>query len=303
MFKTLLLFLSLVSLGFSQEATYQVKNVNINNEFPHFGIMPVGNNEVIFISYQLNKKGRVRINFDGEGILGIYKGTPNEDGGIVGIEEIKIDPNAEMGQVTSAVLSADGRLIYITTTYTNKNRPKGDFKKDNYHIEVGEFKSGVGYTNFKVLPFCKPRYSYAHPALSNDGKTLYFTSNQRGGKQTTKGGSDIFMAPILSHNKFGELQNLGSKINSYSREMFPTIGPDKTLFFASNRSSGFGGYDIYKSQLNADGTYSKAEKMPEPINSKKDDLSLVMFGDNTGYVVSKRLKGKGDDDIYYFQMK
>ena len=65
----------------------------------------------------------------------------------------------------------------------------------------------------------------------------------------------------------------------------------------------WGGYDIYKSKTNKDGTFDKAEKLPKPINSNKDDFCFVINTLNkTGYFSSKREDGKGDDDIYYFTL-
>ena len=55
--------------------------------------------------------------------------------------------------------------------------------------------------------------------------------------------------------------------------------------------------------MNEDGSFGKSEKMPKPINSNKDDFSLITTDSKTGYLSSKRLKGKGDDDIYYFTLK
>jgi Tol biopolymer transport system component len=153
-----------------------------------------------------------------------------------------------------------------------------------------------------VLSFCKLRFSYAHPTLSKDGKTLYFIANIRGGKETTKGGSDIFKVDVLGDNEYGDPKNLGSKVNSYSREMFPFISADNTLYFASNRPGGYGGFDIYKSAMDENGVFVKAKKLPKPLNSVKDDFSLITFDNGTsGFLVSKRPKGKGDDDIYYFK--
>lgn len=275
--------------------------MDINSEYPHFAIMPHGNNQIIFTSYLLKKNGKPKVAFTGEGVLAIYSGNISTDGSINEIKEIKIDPATELGLITSAVISKDKSRIYIMTTYTNKNMPKGNFNKANFHLEVGEYKAGIGYTNFKVLPFCKPRFSYGHPSLSPNGKTLYFTANVRGGRQSTKGGSDIFSVEILEDGTYGEIKNLGAKVNSYSREMFPIMGQNNTLYFSSNKSNGFGGYDIYKTQMNNDGTFTKAEKLPKPFNSANDDFSLIMLTNgNSGYFVSKRDEGKGDDDIYYF---
>ncbi|TBN04777.1 hypothetical protein EYD45_05820 [Hyunsoonleella flava] len=285
---------------FSQDKTVEVKNLDINNEYPHFALMPLNGNQIVFTSYRLKKNGKVKVAFTGEGVLSVYKGNIGANGTITNIKEIKIDTQAGLGSITSATLSADGKRIYIMTTYTDKNMPKGNFNKANFHLEIGEFRQGVGFTNFKVLPFCKPRFSYAHPALSADGKTLYFTANVKGGRQSTKGGSDIFMVDVLGDNTYGEIKNLGSKVNSYSREMFPVVSSDNTLYFSSDKSNGFGGYDIYKSKKNSDGTFTKAEKLPKPFNSKEDDFSLVQLNNNSGFLVSERDGGKGDNDIYFF---
>lgn len=299
----LLTFLLLSFVGLAQEFDIDIQNIDINTEYPHFGVMPVSGNEIIFTSYKLKKNGKVKVAFSGEGVLSIYKGKINGEGQISNVEELRINPLSNVGSITSAAVSKDGAKMYIMTTYTNKNMPKGKFNKANFHLEVGEFKSGIGYTNFKVLPFCQPKFSYGHPALSSDGKTLYFTANIKGGRQSTKGGSDIFKVDILGDNTFSEPINLGYKVNSYGREMFPLV-TDNALYFSSDRRNGFGGYDIYKSEIDSNGVFLKAEKLSRPFNSVKDDFSYVLFSDGkSGLLVSKRSGGKGDDDIYYFSPK
>ncbi|WP_298238834.1 hypothetical protein [uncultured Algibacter sp.] len=301
MIKTIIyIFFLFGVLSFAQSEKYTVTNLEINNENPHFGLMKLKNDKIIFTSYLLGKKGKLKL-VSGSPILTIYEGTLSESGKITDVIPVKIDEKQILPTITSATISPDGSRLYLTTIYNNKNKPKGDFKTTNFHIEVGEYNEAIGWTNFKVLPFCKPKYSYAHPALSPDGKTLYFTANIRGGKETTKGGSDIFKVTILGNNTYSEPKNLGSKVNSYSREMFPFISSDNTLYLASNRPNGFGGFDIYRSTMNEDGTFNKSEKLPKPINSNKDDFSLIMDTSSSGYFSSKRTGGKGDDDVYYFK--
>lgn len=296
-----LAFLLVLLMG-AQSNDYAIINLKLNTEYPHFGLMPVNDSKIIFTSYLLDKKGKFK-RFQGNPILAVYEGNVTDVGNITDVTLIEIDPKQKIPQITSAVKTPDGKYLYITTVYTDRDRPKGNFKPTNFHIRVGEYKADVGWTNFKVLPFCQPKYSYAHPAFSADGKTLYFTANIRGGKETTKGGSDIFKIAVLGYNTFGEPKNLGSKVNSYSREMFPFVAQDNTLYFASNRPNGYGGFDIYKSKMNDEGVFEKAEKLPKPINSNKDDFSLITTnGCKSGYLSSKRLKGKGDDDIYYFNI-
>ena len=85
--------------------------------------------------------------------------------------------------------------------------------------------------------------------------------------------------------------------------MFPYMAHDNTLYFASNKPNGVGGFDIYKSVMNGDGTFEKAEILSKPINSKESDIRFVIDENGSGYVASKRKGGKGDDDIYYFNKK
>lgn len=298
MSKSLILLIFLIgTFGFSQTEKYHVKSLDINTEYPHFGLMLINDSKLFCTSYLLDKKDRLK-RFQGSPILTIFEGEITDNGKIQNLKNIEIDPNEKITYITSATISSNGQQLYVTTIL-NEN----DITEDNFQLKVGEFKENVGWTNFENLSFCNPKYSYGHPSLSNDGKILYFTSNIRSGKETTKGSSDIFRVEVLGNNTFGEPKNLGYKVNSYSKEMFPFIANDNTLYFASNRANGFGGFDIYKSKMDKDGTFKKAEKMPEPINSNKDDFCLVIDSKNkTGYFSSKRDEGKGDDDIYYFSL-
>lgn len=293
------LFLFLImSFAFSQEDSYVISELKINDERPHFSLN-YHKNKVYYISYLLNKNGKIKT-VSGNPSLTIFE-AQIIDGEIANETPIALDSETNITNVSSVLLSPEGTNLYITVTYNNKNKPKGEFNTENFHIEVGEFVTGKGWTNFKVLPFCDPKYSYGHPTFSKDGKTLYFIANIRGGSEAAKGASDIFKVDVLGNNTYGEPKNLGIKINSFSKEMYPFISDDNILYFASNRPNGFGGFDIYKSKMNKDGTFDKAEKLPEPINSKQDDFCFFMESNNqTGYVSSKRNGGKGENDIYYF---
>ena len=293
-------FMFLCGFSYGQTNNFVIENLDINNENPHFGLMRVGN-DIMLTSFELDRKGNVK-RVHGEPKLMVLQGDLVGNNKIENLMPLQIDPKADVSKINSATLSADGKKIYISTVYTKKNKPKVPFKETNFHIEVGEFESGVGFTNFKVLDFCKPRFSYAHPALSSDGKTMYFTANIKGGKNTSKGASDIYKVDILEDGTYSEPLNLGLKVNSYSKEMFPYIADDNTLYFSSNRPNGFGGYDLYKSTMNSEGAFEKAVKLEEPLNSNKDDLSIIINADNvSGFLSSKRLGGKGDDDVYFFK--
>ncbi|HLP21433.1 MAG TPA: OmpA family protein, partial [Chitinophagales bacterium] len=145
------------------------------------------------------------------------------------------------------------------------------------------------------LPFNNDDYSTAHPAITADGKTLYFSADKLGGQ----GGTDLYVA-TREGGVWAEPKNLGPVINTKYDEKFPFIGYDGTLYYASNALDGLGGLDIYKTKQE-NGEWSKPENLGAPVNSSRDDFTFIMDSTNKhGYFASNRPNGAGDDDIYHF---
>ena len=299
--KSIFTLFLLVSFVLSSQTDYTITNLEVNDKRPHFGLAVSPNGKVLITSYKTNKSGRVIID-KGEPILSLYEGDISGSGEITNVKPLQIANTEDINQIVSATYSPDGKKLYVSTRYEKrKNKPKGKFKETNLHLEVAEYIEGKGWSNFKVLDFCLPKYSYAHPTISADGKQLYFIASIKGqGKQFTRGQSDIYKVEIDASGNYGEPENVGTNVNTYAKEMFPYISKDNVLYFASNKPNGIGNYDIYKSEMDANGKFKKAEVLPKPINSIASDICFVLTSSNTGYVTSKRKKGKGDDDIYYF---
>lgn len=144
------------------------------------------------------------------------------------------------------------------------------------------------------LPFNNLSYSYGHPALSEDENTLYYVSDEIGGK----GGRDLYKV-TRTENGWSDPVNIEA-LNSEANEMFPTIHKG-VLYFASDRSGGNGGLDVYACKIDDEG-YGDVQNLGAPINSANDDFSLVYQPSNeTGFFASNRDGGKGSDDIYFFK--
>lgn len=139
-------------------------------------------------------------------------------------------------------------------------------------------------------------YSVCHPALSEDGKTMVFSSNKPNGN----GGMDLYFA-YFDGLEWTGIINAGIEINSNKNEVFPFLLNDSILIYASDRPQGMGGLDLYVSNLK-NGVWQKPEALPEPFNSLFDDLGMIVRENSkSGYFTSNRPGGKGKDDIYRFE--
>lgn len=133
--------------------------------------------------------------------------------------------------------------------------------------------------------------------ISQDGQWLVFTANSR---PQGFGNFDLYIS-YLTPEGWSEAVNLGGKINSDQWDSQPSLSPDKReLYFASRRSGGFGGSDIYVSRMQANGKWGEPENLGEGINTAGDDQCPFLHADNqTLYFVSNGLPGYGGNDIYY----
>ena len=75
---------------------------------------------------------------------------------------------------------------------------------------------------------------------------VYFTSNRPGGY----GGMDIWGAPMLGENQWGEAHNLGPRVNTAGADMCPALPPGDNAFswFSSRSDNSLGGIDIFWTQ-------------------------------------------------------
>ncbi|MCK4749351.1 MAG: PD40 domain-containing protein, partial [Bacteroidales bacterium] len=144
------------------------------------------------------------------------------------------------------------------------------------------------------------KYWESHACFSRDGKILYFTSNRKG----TLGGLDIYRSERQLDGKWGEPTNLGSTINSRYNEETPFITEDgQTLYFSSYGHFNMGGYDVFFSRKNPDGTWGEPINLGYPINTTDDDLHFQPVNNGYGayYSIYSNV-GRGEHDIYFMDI-
>lgn len=134
-------------------------------------------------------------------------------------------------------------------------------------------------------------------SISTDQKKLFFASERPGGK----GGKDLYVASKNADGSWGNVKNLGDKINTEYDEDAPYISPDsRVLIFSSEGHNSIGDFDLFISDWNKkDSTWQTPKNLGYPINTTDDDLFYVLSPDGKrGYFSSARSGGKGDQDLY-----
>ncbi len=188
--------------------------------------------------------------------------------------------------------SADGQWLF----YTVCNRPEDYGSCDIYFAH----KIGKQWTKPKNLGNVVNGGSWdCNPSMSADGRTLYFSSNRRGGK----GKKDLWVTRLLDNGTWTKPVNLGDSINTGGNEFAPFIHPDnQTLYFSSDGHIGMGGADIFMSRRKPDGSWGKPVNLGYPINTFKDEIGLIVNTKGNLALFSSDRFGSKSKDIYKFNL-
>lgn len=181
-------------------------------------------------------------------------------------------------------LTADGNTAYFSKAVYVKPMYGVFSKKELVHKIYRADRIKGEWTNLQEVAVAPKNSNAIHPALSKDGKRLFFASDMPG----TFGEYDIYVADINKDGTYGVSKNLGENVNTAQNDLFPNITEENSLYYASNGRDGFGGLDIYVAQVNHK-KVSKSVHLESPINSSEDDYSIFLMSDKgMGYVMSNR---------------
>lgn len=274
---------------------YRVQNAGINSAYSDYGTSFYKNTLVFTSARDTGGVFVKKHNWTNQSYTNLYGALIADNGNL--LEPVKFSKKIDSKYHESTpVFTNDGMTMFFTRNNFLNGKKGRDSEKTILLKVYKATKNGDTWENITELPFNSDEYSCAHPALSPDEKTLYFSSNMPG----TKGLSDIFKVAILENGNFGTPVNLGDKINTEARETFPFISNKNELYFASDGHPGLGGLDVFITQLNEDGTHGKIKNVGEPVNSNADDFAFIMdTATKNGFFSSNRQKDNlGFDDIY-----
>ncbi len=277
---------------------FEIKNVkNLNSDYSDFGPSFYNDGIVYTSDRRQNYIDDKRYEWTNFNYLDLYFAAPRYLGQFFqGME----DPKSFSGKFNQsyhdgpATFACHDSLVYFSRTEI------GDEKRDADNFRTLKLKifwaqNSGNWSSPEPFFLNSNSYSVGHPALTSDGKTLYFVSDMPGGS----GGTDIYRC-YWQEERWSDPVNLGDKVNSFGNEMFPSINGDK-LYFASDGFPGFGGLDIFCSTL-TDDNWSVPENLGAPVNSSFDDFSFIIDkSGKAGFFASARPGGEGSDDIYAFK--
>jgi len=194
------------------------------------------------------------------------------------------------------LVSADESTLIFTSRRSNSSDSyrRGDVAGDGgFYEDIFMATRNANGTWSKPEPINELN-SELHDAgigLSNDGKKLFIYSDTNGG--------DIYMSSRKSKG-WTKPQALNGDVNTKYWEGSASVSKDgQYLYFASNRPGGFGGIDIYRSKVQANGTWGEAVNLGPAVNTaENEDAPQIHTDEITLFFSSKGHQGMGGYDIY-----
>ncbi len=183
----------------------------------------------------------------------------------------------------ACTISADGRTIIFTSC-----EEKNSFGSCDLFIATKKGDNWSNPTNLGAM--VNSPYWDSQPSLSADGRGLFFSSNRPGGY----GQRDLWVT-YYDEKGWSKPVNLGGKVNTESDETTPYIhSNNQALFFASTGHPGFGGYDLFISEVERDSIWGQPNNLGFGVNDHHDQLSLIISADGmTGFFALEKMDGDG----------
>lgn len=203
--------------------------------------------------------------------------------------------NTPGAEFSPAVLN--GELVMSASKKEKIYKNNGQAMLGLYKIKIGEQPSEASGspTLFSSTIFAEEA-NEGSPAFSPDGKTLVFARGNTGKRKGTVD-VDLYLSRLVN-GQWTEPTYLPVN-DSLAWDGSPTFSRDgKTLYFASNRAGGVGGIDLYRTNMDASGRFSKPVNMGKDINTAGDEMFPYVSPDNKLYFSSDGHPGLGKLDLF-----
>jgi len=267
---------------------FTVQAISANSPVADFGPTMVTPTELVFSSARTAGG-----NFDGQSRNKPLVAAVGPDGNLQQAFDLRTGYTDAAGNVGPVSYSPDGRqVIFTRNNFTAGTRmvPEAGI---SMNLLIADINAEQQWVNVRPLPFNGTQVNSGYGTFSADGNTIYFCSDRPEGY----GGFDIYRVNRQGQSWEAVPENLGTVVNSVGDEITPFFD-GASLFFSSNWHHGLGSYDVFRAEV-VNGRPSTLYHMGSGINSDRDDIGLVYDPvTSSGYMVSNRIGGSGQEDIY-----
>jgi len=266
----------------SKPSNFLVANLgaSINSSFSEHSPVASLNDSSLLFTTRRDAGAGAKEEKDGEPFEDIYMSKKQSDGSWTAPESIHLNTSGHDASIQ--LFDNDTKLLIYRSSkdgdiYTSQREgDKWGDPKAFSEINSGDFESDA--------------------FVSADGKTVYFATNH----YKKFGDMDIYYVTKNDDGSWSKHKELEGDINTDGDEDAPFVTPDgKTLYFSSRGHKGMGGFDVYKSVMQSDGSWSKPANLGYPINTPDDDVYFYYASsDDIAYIASYRDGGYGEKDLY-----
>ena len=286
---------------------WKVESAPFNSGQNDFAPTYFADGRLVFTSDRAMAKSEDNYNWTGHKFMDLFIVEPE-----AASPQIFDDQLNTLGNEGTACFNAAGTTVYFV-------RAAGAYKGDDAYCKIYTAQKSSAESEWNdptPLPFQKEKINYLHPALSADGLTLYFASNDPEGW----GGYDLYAAQRSTKTETGwdEPKLLSRNLNTPGNELFPSLDAD-TLYFASDGLPGMGGLDVFRTYKSERNAWAPPINLKAPANSGADDFGFLLAtpkgsiksqpatkpGDllRAGFLTSNRPGTRGGDDIWRFEQR
>jgi hypothetical protein len=272
------LFILLPSL--SAQKYYKVKKqTRISSGLDEAGAIPY-KDDIVYITESTSVGASSPTDSRGRRLFTMFRYQPNS-----GQKKQFIDALVTQGHEGPVSFSGD----FKTMVFAQQQPSEGNREFDPLGLYFAE-NIDESWTNIRPFEYNDAQAWLFSPALSGDGRTLYFSSNIDGGE----GGFDLYVS-YLKGEFWSKPENLGPNVNSPENEIYPSIQESGRLVYSTEgRDDNKAGYDLFET-VYTDGEWTEALKLQAPFNSLSNDYHAWFSEDmKSGYLTSDRQGGSKD---------
>lgn len=275
----------------SDALNFNIFNINANSPQADFGTT-FFENKVLFSSGR-PQSAKTRYGPKQEGYLDIFVGNVDNQGQIINPSPYDGIPKTKFHAATPYYSKQLNSVFYVLSNADKGNLSFDENGKNSLALGISDTNGNFNYLLRDLST------SFYYPFYDEANSKLYFAANF----EDSLGGTDIYFVYTNNGQIMSSPINLGPRINSPANEISPYVF-ENSLFYSSDIFYGYGGMDIYKSEIGSDNFYSIPINLGDVVNSEKDEFGFIIKNNDQGgligYFSSNREGGKGNDDIYGF---